>query len=72
MSCDDKSSTLFASPAPLVKIKQTLNRLKTESVQMDIRIGVIEHVLMQVRSVTQASGRSLCRVSTGSYAMFYL
>ena len=35
--------------APLVKIKQTLNRLKNECVQMDIRIGVIEHVLMQAR-----------------------
>ena len=35
--------------APLVKIKQTLNRLKNECIQMDIRIGVIEHVLMQAR-----------------------
>ena len=35
--------------APLVRIKQTLNRLKNECIQMDIRIGVIEHVLMQAR-----------------------
>lgn len=35
--------------APLVKIKQTLNRLKNECIQMDIRIGVIEHVVMQAR-----------------------
>ena len=35
--------------APLVRIKQTLNSLKVECIQMDIRIGVIEHVLMQAR-----------------------
>nr|XP_002121351.1 intraflagellar transport protein 57 homolog [Ciona intestinalis] len=45
---EDRGSSM-TDGAPLVKIKQTLNRLKTESVQMDIRIGVIEHVLMQAR-----------------------
>ncbi|NXX46648.1 IFT57 protein, partial [Tricholaema leucomelas] len=33
--------------APLVKIKQALTKLKQETVQMDIQIGVIEHTLLQ-------------------------
>jgi estrogen-related receptor beta like 1 len=30
-----------------VKIKQSLTKLKQETVQMDIRIGVVEHTLLQ-------------------------
>lgn len=37
----------FSSTAPLVKIKQSLTKLKQETVQMDIRIGVVEHTLLQ-------------------------
>nr|CAB3255401.1 intraflagellar transport protein 57 homolog [Phallusia mammillata] len=48
MEMEERGSSM-TDGAPLVKIKQTLNRLKTESIQMDIRIGVIEHVLMQAR-----------------------
>ncbi|XP_057401664.1 intraflagellar transport protein 57 homolog isoform X2 [Balaenoptera acutorostrata] len=33
--------------APLVKIKQSLTKLKQETIQMDIRIGVVEHTLLQ-------------------------
>lgn len=40
-------SCCFSSPAPLVKIKQSLTKLKQETVQMDIRIGVVEHTLLQ-------------------------
>jgi len=43
---EEKGSSM-TDGAPLVKIKQTLNRLKSESTEMDIRIGVIEHVLRQ-------------------------
>ncbi|XP_022098486.1 intraflagellar transport protein 57 homolog [Acanthaster planci] len=35
--------------SPLVKIKQALQRLKTENTQMDVRIGVVEHSLLQAR-----------------------
>lgn len=45
---EDRGSSM-TDGAPLVRIKQSLNRLKTESTQMDIRIGVIEHILMQAR-----------------------
>ena len=44
--------------APLVKIKQALAKLKQEVTQMDIRIGVVQHVLLQVNvllSVNQGS-----------------
>jgi len=35
--------------APLVKIKQAIQKLKTEMTQMDIRVGVIQHVLLQAK-----------------------
>lgn len=40
-------ASYFHSAAPLVKIKQSLTKLKQETVQMDIRIGVVEHTLLQ-------------------------
>ena len=41
---EEKGSSM-TDGTPLVKIKQTLSRLKSETAQMDVRIGVIEHVL---------------------------
>ena len=35
--------------APLVKIKQAMASLKKEITQMDIRIGVIQHILLQAK-----------------------
>jgi len=43
---EEKGSSM-TDGTPLVKIKQTLGRLKKENTQMDVRIGVIEHVLRQ-------------------------
>ena len=40
---------IYFFPAPLVKIKQALQRLKGEVTQMDVRIGVVEHSLLQAR-----------------------
>ena len=37
----DQRGTSMTDAAPLVKIKQALTRLKAESTQMDIRIGVV-------------------------------
>lgn len=37
------------SAAPVVKIKQSLTKLKQEVVQMDVRIGVVEHTLLQAK-----------------------
>lgn len=39
----------FEFTAPVVKIKQSLTKLKQEIVQMDIRIGVVEHTLLQAK-----------------------
>lgn len=41
------SSSAFA--APVVKIKQSLTKLKQEIIQMDVRIGVVEHTLLQAK-----------------------
>ncbi|XP_072271304.1 intraflagellar transport protein 57 homolog isoform X2 [Pyxicephalus adspersus] len=43
---EEKGSSI-TDGAPLVKMKQALNKLKQEIVQMDIRIGVVEHTLLQ-------------------------
>jgi len=56
---EEKGSSM-TDGAPLVKIKQTLGKLKTETTQMDIRIGVIEHVLRQAHFKDKTFG-----ISTG-------
>ncbi|XP_075051015.1 intraflagellar transport protein 57 homolog [Mixophyes fleayi] len=43
---EEKGSSI-TDGAPLVKMKQALTKLKQETVQMDIRIGVVEHTLLQ-------------------------
>lgn len=42
---DEKGTTMNDS-GPLVKIKQALTRMKNEIVHMDLRIGVLQHVVM--------------------------
>ncbi len=42
-------SVCVAPSAPVVKIKQSLTKLKQEIVQMDVRIGVVEHTLLQAK-----------------------
>ncbi|XP_033067255.1 intraflagellar transport protein 57 homolog [Trachypithecus francoisi] len=43
---EEKGSSM-TDGAPLVKIKQSLTKLKQETVEMDIRIGIVEHTLLQ-------------------------
>ncbi|KAG8587262.1 hypothetical protein GDO81_005616 [Engystomops pustulosus] len=43
---EEKGSSI-TDGAPLVKMKQALTKLKQENIQMDIRIGVVEHALLQ-------------------------
>uniref|UniRef100_A0A8C5LS99 Intraflagellar transport protein 57 homolog n=1 Tax=Leptobrachium leishanense TaxID=445787 RepID=A0A8C5LS99_9ANUR len=43
---EEKGSSM-TDGAPLVKIKQALTKLKQETVEMEIRIGVLEHTLLQ-------------------------
>ncbi|XP_068925906.1 intraflagellar transport protein 57 homolog isoform X2 [Petaurus breviceps papuanus] len=45
---EEKGSSM-TDGAPLVKIKQSLTKLKQETVQMNIRIGVVEHTLLQAK-----------------------
>ena len=44
----DRSQTV-QDTAPLVKIKDALKRLKSDICQMDLRIGVVNHTLMQAK-----------------------
>ncbi|XP_037643366.1 intraflagellar transport protein 57 homolog [Sebastes umbrosus] len=45
---EEKGSSM-SDGAPLVKIKQGLTKLKQENLQMDVRIGVVEHTLLQAK-----------------------
>ena len=50
--------------APLVKIKQAITRTRHEALQMDIRIGLLQHILLrqtlsaklQLRDTVAATG----------------
>ncbi|XP_034410742.1 intraflagellar transport protein 57 homolog isoform X1 [Cyclopterus lumpus] len=45
---EEKGSSM-SDGAPVVKIKQSLTKLKQEILQMDVRIGVVEHTLLQAK-----------------------
>ncbi|KAL8618483.1 hypothetical protein ACOMHN_049900 [Nucella lapillus] len=51
---EEKGSSM-TDGAPLVKIKQAIQQLKKEVTQMDIRSGVVEHVLLQAKLKDKAS-----------------
>ncbi|XP_052806204.1 intraflagellar transport protein 57 homolog [Mya arenaria] len=48
MEMDDRGSSM-TDGAPLVKIKQAIGQLKKENTNMDIRMGVVEHILLQAK-----------------------
>lgn len=48
MEMEDRGSSM-TDGAPLVKIKQSITQLKKEITQMDIRQGVVEHILLQAK-----------------------
>lgn len=45
---EEKGSSM-SDGAPVVKLKQSLAKLKQENVQMDVRIGVLQHLLLQAK-----------------------
>ncbi|XP_067385280.1 intraflagellar transport protein 57 homolog isoform X2 [Channa argus] len=45
----EEKVSILADGAPVVKIKQSLTTLKQEIIQMDVRIGVIQHTLLQAK-----------------------
>lgn len=45
---EEKGSSM-SDGAPVVKIKQSLTKLKQEIVQMDVRVGVVQHTLLQAK-----------------------
>lgn len=45
----EEKGSRMSDRAPVVKIKQSLNKLKQEILQMDVRIGVVEHTLLQAK-----------------------
>jgi estrogen-related receptor beta like 1 len=40
---------LLFTAAPLVNIKKALSQIKSEIIGMDVRVGVLEHSLLQAR-----------------------
>lgn len=45
----DERGTNMTDSGPLVRIKQALSRLRQETIEMELRIGVVEHSLQQAR-----------------------
>ncbi|XP_076155950.1 intraflagellar transport protein 57 homolog [Alosa pseudoharengus] len=45
---EEKGSSM-SDGAPVVRIRQSLTKLRQESQQMDVRMGVVEHTLLQAR-----------------------
>ncbi|CAJ1072915.1 intraflagellar transport protein 57 homolog [Xyrichtys novacula] len=45
----EEKGNKMSDGAPVVKIRQSLTKLKQEIVQMDVRIGVVEHTLLQAK-----------------------
>ncbi|XP_013877471.1 intraflagellar transport protein 57 homolog [Austrofundulus limnaeus] len=45
----EERGSSMSDGAPVVKIKQSLTKLKQEILQMDVRIGVVEHTLLQAK-----------------------
>ncbi|KAK3758581.1 hypothetical protein RRG08_041232 [Elysia crispata] len=45
----DERGSSMTDGAPLVRIKQAIQQLKKESTQMDVRSGVVEHILLQAK-----------------------
>lgn len=45
----DERGSSMTDGAPLVRIKQSIQQLKKEAKQMDIRAGVVEHILLQAK-----------------------
>ncbi|KGL94441.1 Intraflagellar transport protein 57, partial [Charadrius vociferus] len=68
---EEKGSSM-TDGAPLVKIKQALTKLKQETTQMDIQIGVIEHTLLQSKlkeksSMTDMHATMISEATVGAY-----
>uniref|UniRef100_A0A3P9IB51 Intraflagellar transport protein 57 homolog n=1 Tax=Oryzias latipes TaxID=8090 RepID=A0A3P9IB51_ORYLA len=45
----EEKGSRMSDAAPVVKINQSLTKLKQEIVQIDLRIGVVEHTLLQAK-----------------------
>ncbi|KAM3605280.1 uncharacterized protein V6R79_023389 [Siganus canaliculatus] len=69
---EEKGSSM-SDGAPVVKIKQSLMKLKQEIVQMDVRLGVVEHTLLQAKLREKSNmtrdlhATSLPETSAGSF-----
>ncbi|KAF3857700.1 hypothetical protein F7725_010901 [Dissostichus mawsoni] len=70
---EEKGSSM-SDGAPVVKIKQSLTKLKQEIIQMDVRIGVVEHTLLQAKlkeKYTSTKGPTLWYSSTKGPTLWY-
>ena len=56
--------------APLVKIKQAITQLKKEITQMDIRQGVVEHILLQAKLKDKTSQNKQAHSTTTTAAVY--
>ncbi|KAF4757714.1 Intraflagellar transport protein 57, partial [Perkinsus olseni] len=62
---EQRSSTV-TDTQPLVKLKDTIKRLKAEMRQMDLRIGIVSHTLLQthLRSPADQENSGILGINT--------
>ena len=60
----------FLFLAPLVKIKQAIAQLKKEITQMDIRQGVVEHILLQAKLKDKTSQNKQAHSTTTTATVY--
>jgi len=61
---------MCAFSAPLVKVRQAITQLKKENTQMDIRMGVVEHILLQAKLKDKASQNKQAHTTNPSNSQF--
>ena len=66
----DQRGSSMTDAAPLVKIKQALTRLKAESTQMEIRLGVVSTWL--AISVWETTQRGLAQYDVCMHIVYYV
>ena len=56
--------------APLVKIRQSIQKLRQETTQMDIRIGVVQHILLQAKLKEKDDQNRMASATDDNYEGF--
>ena len=69
MEMEERGSSM-TDGSPLVNIRKSLARVKTEITAMDVRIGVVEHTLLQARMKDRSNMQSDLHQAVNEHHLF--